>query len=163
MTAAGPKGGGMQWSPAFTAALGRSARLKARTTAQRTTAKEAVMNATTSSNDTQAASPRSRRRWAAALERTARDAHRAWQPRGMRPLAPARTVLACEPSLLAVAAALRDEDAHVSTTALDAVVAFLTDGVGSPLYRYDLDAAAFAAERLEAKVTPARPAPALAA
>ena len=55
-------------------------------------------------------------------------------------------VIAAAPSLAAVAAALRDEDATVSRAAIDAVRRFITDGIDSPLYGRDPLAARRGAE-----------------
>ena len=57
-------------------------------------------------------------------------------------------VIAAAPSLAAVAAALRDEDATVSRAAIDAVRRFITDGIDSPLYGRDPLAARRGAEAL---------------
>ena len=57
-------------------------------------------------------------------------------------------VLAAAPALVAVAAALRNEDVTVSREALDAVRTFMTDGIDSPLYGRDPLAARRAADAL---------------
>jgi hypothetical protein len=62
-------------------------------------------------------------------------------------------VIAAAPSLAAVAATLRDEHAVVSREALDAVRAFMTDGIDSPLYGRDPLAARRAADDLRKLVS----------
>ena len=52
------------------------------------------------------------------------------------------------PTLVAVAAALRDEDVAVSREVLDAVHRFMTDGIASPLYGGDPLAARRGADAL---------------
>jgi hypothetical protein len=57
-------------------------------------------------------------------------------------------VLSAAPALVAVAAALRNEDVAVSRDALDTVRAFMTDGIDSPLYGSDPLAARRGADAL---------------
>jgi hypothetical protein len=62
-------------------------------------------------------------------------------------------VLAAASTLVAIAAALRDEDAAVSREQLAAVRSFLTDGVSSPLFGGDPLAARRSADALRARFT----------
>ena len=57
-------------------------------------------------------------------------------------------MLGAAPALSAVAAALRNEDLAVSRESLDAVRAFMTDGIDSPLYGRDPLAARRGADAL---------------
>jgi hypothetical protein len=62
-------------------------------------------------------------------------------------------VLGAAPALVAVAAALRDEDLSVSREELDAVRAFMTDGIDSPLFGSDPLAARRGADELRRELT----------
>ncbi len=64
-------------------------------------------------------------------------------------------VLGASPALSAVAVALRDEDLVVSRESLNAVRAFLTDGIDSPLYGRDPLAARRGADALRRRLVSA--------
>jgi len=85
------------------------------------------------------------------MDGAVKDASRPSRPFRYRLARPA-VVAAAVPALSAVAAALRDEDLPVSREALDAVRAFMSDGVDSPLYGGDPLAARRAAEVLRTVV-----------
>jgi hypothetical protein len=89
--------------------------------------------------------------WARSMDGAVKDASRPSRPFRYRLVRPA-VVAAAVPALSAVAAALRDEDLPVSREALDAVRAFMSDGVDSPLYGGDPLAARRAAEVLRTVV-----------
>jgi hypothetical protein len=85
--------------------------------------------------------------WARSIDGAIKDAAGGSVPfraRVARPL----VVLGAAPALSAVAAALRNEDIAVSRDALDAVRAFMTDGIDSPLYGRDPLAARRGADAL---------------
>ena len=60
-------------------------------------------------------------------------------------------VLAAAPTLVSIAAALRDEDVAVSRELLHAVHRFMTDGIASPLYGADPLAARRGADALRGR------------
>jgi hypothetical protein len=93
--------------------------------------------------------------WAKSIEGAIDDASRPSTLARMRLTHPA-VVAAAAPALSAVAATLRDEQAFVSREALDAVRAFLTDGIDSPLYGRDPLAAHRAADELRNLVVTGR-------
>jgi hypothetical protein len=85
--------------------------------------------------------------WARSIDGAIKDAAAGSVPfraRVARPL----VVLGAAPPLSAVAATLRNEDVTVSREALDAVRAFMTDGIDSPLYGHDPLAARRGADAL---------------
>ena len=85
--------------------------------------------------------------WARSIDGALDDATRSSVPARNRVARPG-VVLAAGPALTAIAAALRNEDAVVSRQAVDAVRAFMTDGIGSPLYSRDPLAARRGADAL---------------
>jgi len=85
--------------------------------------------------------------WARSVEGAIKDASRPSTMVRSRLTRPA-VVLAAAPALSAVAAVLRDDEVAVSRNAIDAVRAFITDGVDSPLYGRDPLAAHRAADEL---------------
>jgi hypothetical protein len=89
--------------------------------------------------------------WARSVDNAIKDASRPSTPVRMRLTRPA-VVMTAAPALSAVSAALRDEDLVISREALDAVRAFMTDGIDSPLYGSDPLAAQRAAEGLRSLV-----------
>jgi hypothetical protein len=85
--------------------------------------------------------------WARSIDGAIKDATSPALPlrnRVARPL----VVLGAAPALSAVAAALRDEAIAVSRESLDAVRAFMTDGIDSPLFGSDPLAARRGADAL---------------
>jgi hypothetical protein len=88
-----------------------------------------------------------RKVWARSIENAAKDARRSHVPMRNRVARPG-VVLAAMPALSVVAATLRDESAAVSREAIDAVRAFMTDGIDSPLYGRDSLAARRGADDL---------------
>jgi hypothetical protein len=74
--------------------------------------------------------------WARSIDNAAKDAARSQIPMRNRVARPA-IVIAAMPALSVIAATLRDEGTTVSREAVDAVRAFMTDGIGSPLYGRD--------------------------
>jgi hypothetical protein len=74
--------------------------------------------------------------WARSIESSIKDAARSSVPMRNRVARPA-VVLAAAPALSVVAIALRDRQTAVSREAIDAVRAFVTDGIDSPLYGRD--------------------------
>jgi len=72
-------------------------------------------------------------------------------------------VLGAAPALSAVAAALRNADLAVSRESLDAVRAFMTDGIESPLYGSDPLAARRGADALRRSLVSAEGAERVAA
>jgi hypothetical protein len=89
--------------------------------------------------------------WARSVEGALKDASRPSTMVRSRLTRPA-VVLAAAPALSAVAAVLRDEDVAVSREAIDAVRAFITDGIDSALYGRDPLAAQRAADALRSLV-----------
>lgn len=85
--------------------------------------------------------------WARSIDRAISDAVSTVVPLRHRIARPI-VVLSAAPALVAVAAALRDEDVAVSREALDAVREFMTDGIDSPLYGSDPLAARRGADAL---------------
>jgi hypothetical protein len=85
--------------------------------------------------------------WAHSIDRAINEAVNANFPLRFR-VARRTIVLAAAPALVAVAAALRDDDVVVSREALDAVRDFMTDGIDSPLYGGDPLAARRAADAI---------------
>ena len=85
--------------------------------------------------------------WARSVDGALKDAARPSTIVRSRLTRPA-VVLAAAPALAAVAAVLRDEEVAVSREAIDAVRAFITDGIDSPLYGRDPLAARRGAEAL---------------
>ena len=85
--------------------------------------------------------------WARSIERALKDAARSRVPLSNRVARPA-TVVAAAPALTVVAATLRDDNASVSREAIDAVRAFMTDGIASPLFGRDPLAARRGADTL---------------
>jgi hypothetical protein len=74
--------------------------------------------------------------WARSIDGAIKDAASPGVPLRNRVARPV-VVLGAAPALSAVAAALRNEDLAISREALDAVRAFMTDGIDSPLYGRD--------------------------
>jgi hypothetical protein len=74
--------------------------------------------------------------WAHSIDHAIKDAASPGVPLRNRVAGPV-VVLAAAPALAAVAAALRNEDLVVTREALDAVRAFMTNGIDSPLYGRD--------------------------
>lgn len=94
--------------------------------------------------------------WAGSIESAIEDASRPSTLVRLRLTQPAVVVAAAQ-ALSAVAVALRDEEnVSVSRAGLDAVRAFMTDGVGSPLYGRDPLASRRAAEELRNLVVTGR-------
>ena len=93
--------------------------------------------------------PRDRRRQAAFIRSTLRDA-RAERPllRGYRPLVRRAVALACEPALIAMLTTLEDATVTLDQSAGSRLRSFLTDGATSPLYGHDADSAQVTAGRL---------------
>jgi hypothetical protein len=89
--------------------------------------------------------------WARSVEGAIKDISTPSTPVRMRITQPA-VVTAAVPALSAVAAALRDQETAVSREALDAVRAFMTDGIDSPLYGRDPLAARRGADELRSLV-----------
>jgi sensor domain CHASE-containing protein len=87
-----------------------------------------------------------RRVWAHSIDAAIQDAASAVRLRNR--VAQRAVVLGAAPALSAVAAALRNEDVVVSREGLNAVRAFLTDGIDSPLYGRDPLAARRGADAL---------------
>jgi hypothetical protein len=85
--------------------------------------------------------------WARSIESSIKDATRSSVPMRNRVARPA-VVIAAVPALSVVATALRDEQTAVSRDAIDAVRAFMTDGIDSPLYGRDPLAARRGADAL---------------
>jgi hypothetical protein len=85
--------------------------------------------------------------WARSIESSIKDATRSSVPMRNRVARPA-AVLAAAPALSVVATALRDKQTAVSREAIDAVRAFMTDGIDSPLYGRDPLAARRGADAL---------------
>lgn len=73
--------------------------------------------------------------------------------RGPRTLVRPSVAAATRPSLVAIAAMLRDERRPVAPDAVEAVRAFLQDGADSPLYGRDPATAALAAATVEMQVS----------
>jgi len=102
--------------------------------------------------------------WARSIERALDEAARSRVPLRNRVARPA-TVAAAAPGLSVVAATLRDSSASVSRETIEAVRAFMTDGIASPLFGRDPLAARRGADALRrlivdretAKRTPAVP------
>ena len=92
-----------------------------------------------------------RNSWARTAEGAIKDASRPSTQVRMRLTRP-EVVAAAAPSLLSVAAVLRNERIAVSREALDAVRTFLTDGIDSPLYGRDPLAARRGADALRTVV-----------
>jgi hypothetical protein len=90
--------------------------------------------------------------WAHAIDGAIRDAASGSIPFRGRVARPT-VVLAAASALVAVAAALRDEDVIVSRDQLAAVRTFMTDGTASPLFGADPLAARRSADLLRARVT----------
>ena len=90
--------------------------------------------------------------WARSVDGALKDASRPSTIVRSRLTRPA-VVLAAAPALAAVAAVLRDEEVAVSREAIDAVRAFITDGIDSPLYGRDPLAAKRGADALRSLVT----------
>ena len=91
--------------------------------------------------------------WARSIDGSIRDAASPAVPlrnRVARPL----VVLGAAPALSAVAAALRNEDLTVARESLDAVRAFMTDGIDSPLFGSDPLAARRGADVLRRSLAP---------
>jgi hypothetical protein len=89
--------------------------------------------------------------WARSIDSALKDASQPSTVMRLRLTQPS-VVVAASPALSAVAATLRDEHAVVSRQALDAVRAFMTDGVASPLYGRDPLTAHRAADELRSLV-----------
>ena len=85
--------------------------------------------------------------WARSIEGAIKDATRSRIPLRNRVARPI-VVLAAAPGLTAVATVLRNDRMSVSRDAIDAVGAFMTNGVDSPLYSRDPLAARRGADRL---------------
>jgi nicotinic acid mononucleotide adenylyltransferase len=85
--------------------------------------------------------------WARSIDKTAKDAARSHVPTRNRVARPA-IVIAAMPALSVVATTLRDGGVEVSREAVDAVRAFMTDGIDSPLYGRDSLAARRGADDL---------------
>jgi hypothetical protein len=92
-----------------------------------------------------------RKVWARSVERTIEDASRPSTPFRYRLARPA-VVIAAVPALSDVIGALRDDQIVVSREAIDAVRAFMTDGVDSPIYGRDPLAARRSADALRSLV-----------
>ena len=75
--------------------------------------------------------------------------------RDLRAGEPASQRVGAAPALSAVAAALRNEDNAISREGVDAVRAFMTDGIDSPLYGRDPLAARRAADALRRRLVAA--------
>jgi hypothetical protein len=90
--------------------------------------------------------------WARSVDDALKDASRPSTIVRSRLTRPA-VVLAAAPALAAVAGVLRDEEVAVSREAIDAVRAFITDGIDSPLYGRDPLAAQRGADALRSLVT----------
>lgn len=88
--------------------------------------------------------------WAHTIDRAIKDAASGSIPFRARVARPT-VVLASAPTLVAIAAALRDEDVAVSREVLDAVHRFMTDGIASPLYGGDPLAARRGADALRSR------------
>jgi len=100
--------------------------------------------------------------WARSIDGAIKDAASPAAPlrnRVARPL----VVLGAAPALSAVAAALRNEDLAVSRESLNAVRAFMTDGIDSPLYGSDPLAARRSADALRRSLVSAEGAERVAA
>jgi hypothetical protein len=89
--------------------------------------------------------------WARSIDGAIKDAANGSVPFRSRVARPV-VVLGAAPALSGVAAALRNEDLPVSREALDAVRAFMTDGIGSPLYGRDPLAARRGADALRRRL-----------
>jgi hypothetical protein len=96
---------------------------------------------------TREVTPDERAVWARSVDNAMKDASAPSTMVRMRITSP-EVVGAAAPALSAVAAALRDEQTVVSRQALDAVRAFMTDGIDSPLYGRDPLAARRGADTL---------------
>jgi hypothetical protein len=90
--------------------------------------------------------------WARSIDGAVRDATRSSVPARNRVARPS-VVLAAAPALNAIAALLRNEDVSVSRASIDAVRAFMTDGIASPLYGRDPLAARRGADTLRSRFT----------
>ena len=73
--------------------------------------------------------------------------------RGPRTLVRPAVARAARPSLVAIAAMLRDDRRPVAPDAVEAVRSFLQDGADSPLYGRDPGTAALAAATVEMQVS----------
>ena len=91
-----------------------------------------------------------RMKWAHSIDRAIREAAGPAVP--FRRVARPVVVLGAAPALVAVAAELRNEDIAVSREAIEAVRAFMTDGVDSPLYGGDPLAARRGADLLRRRL-----------
>ena len=89
--------------------------------------------------------------WAHSIDGAIKDAASTAVPFRSRVAWPG-VVLGAAPALVALGAVLRDEDVVVARDALDAVRAFMTDGIGSPLYGSDPLAARRSAEALRSRI-----------
>jgi len=87
------------------------------------------------------------------IDRLLFEAERPLVSRGPRTLVRPAVAAAVRPSLVAIAAMLRDERRHVTPDAVEAVRAFLQDGADSPLYGRDPATAALAAATVEMQVS----------
>jgi hypothetical protein len=87
------------------------------------------------------------------IDRLLLEAERPLVSRGPRTLVRPAVATAARPSLVAIAAMLRDERRHVAPDAVEAVRAFLQDGADSPLYGRDPATAALAAATVEMQVS----------
>jgi hypothetical protein len=85
--------------------------------------------------------------WARSIDDSIKDAASPAIPLRNR-LARPVVVLGAAPALSAVAAALRNQDLAISRESLEAVRAFMTDGIDSPLYGRDALAARRGADAL---------------
>ena len=93
--------------------------------------------------------------WARSIDGAIKDAANGSVPFRSRVARPV-VVLGAAPALSGVAAALRNEDLPVSREALDAVRAFMTDGIDSPLYGRDPLAARRGADALRREIVAAK-------
>ena len=91
---------------------------------------------------------RKRRRLARNVER-ATVPERPFIGRGPRYLVQPSVTAACAPSLHAIADALRDEKHAIDETSLEAVRSFLSDGMTSPFFGRDSNAAVREVARLQ--------------
>ena len=87
------------------------------------------------------------------IDRLLLEAERPLVSRGPRTLVRPAVAGATRPSLVAIAAMLRDERRHVTPDAVEAVRAFLQDGADSALYGRDPATAALAAATVEMQVS----------
>ena len=93
--------------------------------------------------------------WARSIEGAIKDATRSRIPLRNRVARPV-VVLTAAPALTAIAAVLRNDSISVSRDAIDAVRAFMTDGVDSPLYGRDPLAARRGADALRHQLAGSR-------